>query len=492
MDARIERFIENGCREDDAAAAGVYPRSIARLSDGVVFMADLGTEDVLVAVAVVGFSGEKMVVGGKPCIVAQLDHESAVALRRMFPFTAPSPVLREKRTIGLGDRLGLATDGHIRALAPYDAVPVFAQQSIRELTLTQRTFDDVLDSATFAVFRCGFHRPFGADGDHLKTADEVQMAIDSGYTMITLDCSEHIHGEVGELSEEEVERRYGAHPELEKRYLGKSFLVEDYEIRFEAAELRRIALIYGETIEFAASVYHRFAEGTPLDFELSIDETATPTTPAQHFFVASELKRLGVRPATVAPRFCGEFQKGIDYIGDVEQYAAEFAVHAAIARRFGYKISIHSGSDKFSVFPVSGRLSHGTFHVKTAGTNWLEAMEVVAEHEPALYREIHQFALAHFEEATRYYHVTTRLDRIPDLAEISDQELPRLFQLPDVRQLIHITYGLILTDRRSSGDFTFRDRLYKFWRQHREEYADHLERHIGRHLELLYSEIEMG
>ncbi len=490
MDVRIEKFIENGCAESAAAEAGVYPRSVTEIGDSVLFLMDCGAEDRLVAVSCPAFSGENMQIGGKMCTVAPLNHENAVALRKLLPFTAPSPVLREKRTIGLGDRLGLATDGHIRALEGYDAIPVFAQQSIRELTLTNRSFDDVLDCVSFAVFRNGFRRPFGADGDHLKTAAEVQMAIDCGYTMITLDCSEHIHGEAAGMRAEEVAERCGSDPALEARYLNQVFSVEDKEIRFEAEELKRISLIYGEAIEFAASIYHQFIDGKQLDFELSIDETATPTTPAQHFFVAKELEARGVRAATVAPRFCGEFQKGIDYIGDVEQYAAEFAVHAAIARKFGYKISIHSGSDKFSVFPVSGELSHGRFHVKTAGTNWLEAMQVVAEHEPAFYRELHQFALQHFEDATKYYHVTTRLDRIPALDTLSDEELPDLFKLPDARQLIHITYGLILTDKREDGGFTFRDRLYTVWRKYREEYAERLENHIGKHLELLYSRIE--
>jgi len=484
MDARIVKFLENGCCE-----VKLYEKSVKAVGEGLLFMVDCGAEDCLVAVGCPGFVGEEKVIDGVVYTVAPLNHENAVALRKLVPVTAPSPVLRELRTIGLGDRLGLATEGHIQALAPYDAIPVFAQQSIRELTLTERTFHDVLDCVSFAVLRCGFDRPFGADGDHLKTPAEVQMAIDCGYTMITLDCSEHIRGEVASMSAEEVAEKYGAHPELEERYLGKTFTVEGHEITIDKEELQRIVLIYGEAIEFAAKIYHEFVEGKPLDFELSIDETATPTTPAQHFFVASEMEIRGVKCATVAPRFCGEFQKGIDYIGNVEQYAEEYAVHAAIARKFGYKISIHSGSDKFSVFAVSGKLSQGNFHVKTAGTNWLEAMRVVAEQEPAFYREIHQFALDHFVEATKYYHVTTRLDLIPALDTLKDEELGGLFDLNDARQLIHITYGLILTAKNEDGSDRFHDRLYDFWRAHRAEYAVRLEKHIGHHLELLYSQL---
>ncbi|NLZ89643.1 MAG: hypothetical protein GX916_09110, partial [Clostridiales bacterium] len=239
--------------------------------------------------------------------------------------------------------------------------------------------------------------------------------------------------------------------------------------------------IYGEAVEFAASVWDEFfADGCArADFEMSIDETELPTTPAQHFFVAAELQRRGVRLATMAPRFCGEFQKGIDYIGDKAQFEREIITHAAIARHFGYKLSIHSGSDKFSVFPLIGKHTQGRFHVKTAGTNWLEAMRIVAEHDPALYRRAHAFAAQHVEEARKYYHVKLDMAQVPDLAGLKDHELPALFDMEDPRQLIHITYGLILSDPGLHGA------LYSFWDTRADAYAAALEKHIGKHLSML-------
>jgi hypothetical protein len=221
------------------------------------------------------------------------------------------------------------------------------------------------------------------------------------------------------------------------------------------------------------------------DFEISIDETLSPTTPLQHFFVARELTDAGVSFATMAPRFCGEFQKGVDYIGDLAQFEREIKIHAVIARHFKYKLSIHSGSDKFSVFPSIGRETRGIFHVKTAGTNWLEAMRVVAMTDPGLYREVHSYALSAFSEATQYYHVTTDLSKIPDINTLKDEDLPGLFNQNDARQLIHITYGLILNKKTAAGSFAFKDRLYKLWRDHEEEYAAALVKHIGKHLDLL-------
>ncbi|MBR7136632.1 MAG: hypothetical protein IKC99_01100, partial [Clostridia bacterium] len=221
--------------------------------------------------------------------------------------------------------------------------------------------------------------------------------------------------------------------------------------------------------------------------EISVDETDTETTPAQLWYVASELTRRGVRFATIAPRFTGEFQKGIDYIGDIAAFTKDIYADAAIARHFGCKLSVHSGSDKFSVFPIVAEATKGQFHLKTAGTNWLCAMQVIAEADPALYREVHAFALENFAEACKYYKVTTDLTKVPALDTLSDAELPDLFTQNDSRQLIHITYGLILEARSADGSYRFRDRLYACWSENAQVYADALDTHIGRHLTLLGS-----
>jgi hypothetical protein len=460
----------------------VYERSIHKAEgSGVeVFMAkDAAGDFLVIAGKDHGFKGERLADGK---IRVPLSHENAEVLRALFPFTAPGRVLRKERSFGLGDRLGIATPGHIKLFERYDAYPVFAQQSIRELNLTNRTYEDVLDAVSFAVFREDFQKGWGADGDHLKTVKDVEYALSLGFTMITLDCSDHIKTGVSGANVPPPPEKYKG------KYLGKQFDIgEGIVLSFTGAELGAIAAIYGEAIGFAADMYGRFLKDGKYgaDFEISIDETSTPTTPLQHYFVARELIDAGVSFATMAPRFCGEFQKGIDYIGDLAQFEKEIKVHAAIARHFKYKLSIHSGSDKFSVFPAIGRESRGVFHIKTAGTNWLEAVRVIAQADPALYREVHQYALSAFDEARKYYHVTTDLSKIPSLASLSDAELPGLFENNDCRQLIHITYGLILNKKNSEGSFAFRDRLYKIWRQEEDTYARALERHIGRHLDLL-------
>jgi hypothetical protein len=161
------------------------------------------------------------------------------------------------------------------------------------------------------------------------------------------------------------------------------------------------------------------------------------------------------------------------------------ALHAAIADHFGYKLSIHSGSDKFSVFPIIGKYTKGRFHVKTAGTNWLEAVRTVAKVNPGLYRRMHQYALEHFEEAKAYYHVTTDLSQIKPLSEVDDASLPEYMNEDNARQLIHITYGLLLQAKDAEGNSLFKDEFYKTLIDQEEAYEQSLASHIGRHLDLL-------
>ena len=444
-----------------------YPASLAELPEGgALYMADLGEEDGLF------FAGDPCPISGGTAAGPGLyrlpmDHATARRLWELLPWTAPRQILREARTIGTGDRLGIATLGHIRAVERYDAYPVLAQQSVRELTLMGGTYDTLLDRVTFQVFQAGYRRGYGADGDHLKTPEEVRGAIGSGVSMITLDCSEHIH----------CQRTAAPLPaELEARYLSGGLPLEG--LRFTREVLSQAQAVYGEAVAFAAEIYRDCVSGRPVDFEVSMDETDAPTTPEQHYFVANELRLAGVDFCTLAPRFCGEFQKGVDYRGDLEQFRREIAVHAAIAEHFGYKLSVHSGSDKFSVFPAVGEATGERFHLKTSGTSWLEALKIAAERDPALFRRVYGYARTVFEECRKYYHVSAELSQTPEASALPDGELPELLERDASRQVLHITYGRIMNHP------DFREALYRLWRAGREDYAARLEAHIGRHLEM--------
>lgn len=423
---------------------------------------------------------------GIQCKVAPLSGANAEIVRRTIAWAAPSACGRQALSLGLGDRLGLITPGHLQAVAGKNIKPVLAQQSVRECTLTKRNFRGVLDAATWGVLQAGYRDGYGADGDHLKTEEEIAGVLMLGYSMITLDCSEKIDNSIAELPAEQVAAKYQALPEdfrekVEKYYLEQEFTVGEFTISYTLEQLQRIVLTYAEAIVFASYIYRTYLKRTPwpIDFELSIDETITVTSPQDHFLVANELERQEVKLTSVAPRFCGEFQKGVDYIGDLTQFEAEFKVHAAIADKLGYRLSIHSGSDKLSVYPIIAKYTQGRVHVKTAGTNWLEGLRLICRVDKKLFREVVDFARAHFQEARAYYHVSTDLNKVPQTADLADAELETLLNINDGRQMLHITYGLILSDA------TLQEKLYAIWAANEQLHYELVAAHIGEHIQKL-------
>jgi len=471
----------------------VYPKSFEQHGNTKLLMIRDGYTKYLIAAGEGPLFDElrgEVRDGGKVC---PLSHENRLVLNKYFDYTVPRAFGTQVATIGLGDRLGLASPGHIKTVAGRDVRPILAQQSIRELNLTGRDYKQVIDAAAFAVFQEGYKDGYGADGDHLKVESDIKMSLELGFTMLTLDCSEKIDNTIEGLSADAIEAKYNALPaevrsDYESKYLNQSFQVGEYTLGFDKASLMKNVLIYGDAINFMEYVYNTYIvkADREVDFEISIDETATPTDPAAHYLIAKELVSRGVTKIySMAPRFCGEFQKGIDYIGDLEQFERELAVHAAIADHFGYKLSIHSGSDKFSVFQLVAKYTKGRFHVKTAGTNWLEAVRTVAKVNPGLYRKMHQHALEHFEEAKAYYHVTTDINAIKPLSEVADEDLHEYMNENNARQLIHITYGILLQAKDENGKPLFKDEFYRTLIGQEEQYEAALISHIGKHLDLL-------
>jgi hypothetical protein len=433
-------------------------------------------------------AAEEIRASGAVIRLCPLTHENAVELRKRLPFTAPSILGKKEITIGVGDRLGMAGRGHIRAIRGYRASPVLSQQSVRELTLTSRSFTEVLDSSTWAVFAEGFRSPWGADGDHLKAEDKVKEALTNGFTMITADVSDHLHTPFLSAGDADAGAAYasldpGYRKDVEARYLSRPFgLASGGSVSFTPLELKKTVLAYRDALEHAAALYRA---GTSVkrsggfDFELSIDETDSPTSPQAHVFMAVEARRIGIPVTSMAPRFVGEFQKGIDYIGSVKDFESGFALHADIAEAFGHRISVHSGSDKFSVFPAVGRLSRGKFHLKTAGTSWLEALRVIASSDLPLFRDLYSRALERYPAARALYHVTPDLSRLPAVETLDERSAPALLGDIDARRVLHITYGEMLSVPE------LKQRLFGVLTANAETYRAGLQSHIGRHLETL-------
>ncbi len=427
----------------EANGRRIYRRSL-RVHEGVLyFIAFDGKAKRLFAASrskrPQGLHGTAASVGGLNLLSAELSAENVTVLHERFPFTAPISLRQRRTTIGCGDRLGLATPGHVRAMVGKDAAPVLAQQSVRELTLTRRDFPGVVRDASFLVFQEGYEDGYGADGDHLKTLRDIDLALDAGMPMITLDLTEVMSPEPAAWPADRVEGVFGHLPadfrrRIEKEYEGRGFQLPGCRVEISALEAQRCAIMYARAIDFAAEVdrHLRTRRGSAYDLEVSIDETTAPTLPAHHLFIATELGRLGVAVTSMAPRFVGEFQKGIDYIGRLDEFEEQFKVHCAIAKaRGGYKISVHSGSDKFSVYPAVGRHTDLRLHLKTAGTSWLQAVRVIARLDPSLFRVMLARALEGFPVAAKLYHVAANPAAVAPPSTVSDERLESYLDLPD-------------------------------------------------------------
>jgi hypothetical protein len=235
---------------------------------------------------------------------------------------------------------------------------------------------------------------------------------------------------------------------LRERYLGREFPVESFTLAFDAETLLRAACKYGAALAHTMTLYRHLvalAGATELELEVSVDETESPTSPAEHYFIAAELRRLGVRWISLAPRYVGRFEKGVDYVGDLDLFEAEFSRHAAIARTLGpYKLSLHSGSDKFSIYPIVARETQGLVHLKTAGTSYLEALRATARMEPDIFRQILALAHERYPEDRASYHVSADPARVPQPHEVEDAQLPALLDHFDARQMLHVTFGSAL------------------------------------------------
>lgn len=378
-------------------------------------------------------------------------------------------------SFGFGDRLGLATEGHIAAARGSRLAPVFAQQSVRENARTGRSARHVLDDARRAVEAAGWDAPWGADADHLKSPDDLPPFVAAGYTMFTVDPGDYVDNAAATDSFAVIQEKARGleQDQLSALYLGPG---EGQPWgRFDLEYLLRAAVKYGRAIEHAAAMYHRLSEmKADFDFEVSVDETDTPTTPLEHFFIASELTRRGIRFTSLAPRFIGRFEKGVDYIGNLAALDEEMAGHAAVTAHFGtYKISLHSGSDKFSVYPLLAKHWGTRLHVKTAGTSFLEALRVLARLEPALLRRMLELSRERYAVDRASYHVSAEVSKIPPVST----DLPALLDDFHAREVLHVTYGSLLE--------RFGSELRAALVKHERAYRDGLQAHFKKHLDLL-------
>jgi len=420
--------------------------------------------------------------------------------------SSPCELLGLSPSFGFGDRIGLATPGHVEAMRRVGEKAgiqaIFPQQSIREMTRTGRTPRQVMNDALQGLRDAGWRGRTGADADHLKTEADIDATSAVGFTFFTIDPSELVDPKADDYEEPALRGRYQAIADevlWVEEYRGRSLRLDNgtsVELTEEAC--LRAAVKYGRALNLAIRLGRHIAEvsenaGRPYEIELSVDETEQPTTLAEHYLIASRCLEGGLKLISLAPRFIGELEKGVDYKGNLEALERSMADHAAIASMLGpYKLSLHSGSDKLSMYEVLARTTRGRFHVKTAGTSYLEALRVVARHDPGLFRRIIQFARGCYERDRATYHVSATLQSVPPPSDPTDPvALERTylecwseaspgkgFTQPG-RQILHCTFGSTLLDPELGP--AIRDVLSR----HPETYQEVLADHFSRHLEAL-------
>ena len=410
---------------------------------------------------------------------------NAAVLREALEWLTPKP-LGLATSAGFGDRLGVATPGHVLAMQSFGEgiTPIYAQQSIREMTRTNRSPQEVMDDATWGAFAGGWRGPVGADADHQKTTEDVGRCVAAGFTFFTVDPGEYVDDSAHDAAEGVIAEKVAALPwgELEttqkdfEAYAGQQLGLGYRTLTLSREDVLRAAAKYGRAVNHVAKLYrHLVAKNVPLELEVSVDETETPTSHAEHAVVALELSRLGVRWVSLAPRFVGRFEKGVDYLGDLDALKRDLAGHAALAKALGpYKLSLHSGSDKFSVYPLIAEATGGVVHLKTAGTSYLEALRVASVHQPGLFREIYALGRERYGTDKQSYHVSASLSRVPAESDLTDADLPALLDQDDARQVLHVTFGSAL-DR-------YQGALLELLQTEQGTYYDALTTHFAKHL----------
>jgi hypothetical protein len=409
-------------------------------------------------------------------------------------------------SFGFGDRTALATPGHVAAMKRSGVAagiePIYPQQSIREMTRTGRTPRQVMDDALCGAEAAGWTGRTGADADHLKTPADVDATAAAGFTFFTIDPSDRVDRHADDYDEATVRAKFAAvagDTAWFDTYRGKSVrLSTGTTIDLSEQALMRAAVKYGRAINEAVRLAAHIRQvneraGRDYEIELSVDETEQPTTLAEHYVIADQCLRGGMKLVSLAPRYIGDFEKGVDYKGDLAALERSLADHAAVAEMLGpYKLSLHSGSDKLSMYPLFARATKGRFHVKTAGTSYLEALRVVARHDESLFRRLIDFARGRYDTDKATYHVSATLADAPPASDVRDvAELERIYleRWSDVpagrgftnpgRQILHCTFGSVLTHPE------YGPAVKAVLKAHPDTYAEVLADHFARHLDAL-------
>lgn len=383
----------------------------------------------------------------------------------------------DKFTFGSGDRFARQGEAQLAAVLAargegMDLFPVW-NKSHREHSIVGSAPDDLAAEARAAVAALGWEGRYYVDADHIRI--ETVDPFLAGSNFFTLDVADF----VGAAPEED---EVAAFLEWLRPHFGEHALPGLSEpLRVDETTARAAAAKFLVAIREAGNLFNVIEtkkQDDPFVVEVSVDETDTPQSPAELFLILALIAREKIPAQTIAPKFTGRFNKGVDYAGDLDRFGREFeddllVVREAV-RRFGLpeglKLSVHSGSDKFSLYPVINRLirRHGAgLHVKTAGTTWLEEVIGLAEAGGdglQVAKDIYAGAHRCFDELTAPYATVIDIDpaRLPapetvngwSSAEFTgalrhDPDCPEYN--PHLRQLVHVGFKIAA---RMRGRFT--------------------------------------
>ena len=380
----------------------------------------------------------------------------------------PNYLKLEKYSFGVGDRFAHQAEAQLRACilaveAGAPVIPVWNKSNREHLTIGSEPVS-TRQAADLAVKKLGWNRPYHLDADHirLETVDRFLPHCD----FYTIDVADSI-GKPS--SSDAVQAFVRNHPEL-LGDISVPGIVEPF--RTTSADVERIAAKYLLAARDAGKIYRHIAQSKgEANFitEVSMDETDSPQTPPELLIILAALADEKIPIQTIAPKFTGRFNKGVDYVGDLARFEKEFNDDLAVIRfaieRYGLpstlKLSVHSGSDKFSIYaPIRRALARfgAGLHIKTAGTTWLEEVIGLAEAGGgglSLAKEIYANALEHVDELCAPYATVIDIDRskLPSAVVVQEwtsaQYVSALRHDPKnpvfnshFRQLIHVGYKI--------------------------------------------------
>ena len=404
-----------------------------------------------------------------------------------------------KFSIGVGDRFAHQAKAQLAACmkaadAGVEVVPVW-NKSNREHTIIGSEPVETRAAADAAVKELGWTKPYFVDADHINLKT-VQRFLDPS-NFFTLDVADMI----GQPAKpEDVAAFIARHPEL----VGTVTIPGIAEpFKTDKAFVEGVADKFLAAVQHAGEIYRLVLENKGAGRfvpEVSMDETDYPQTPVELLIILAAIADEKIPIQTIAPKFTGRFNKGVDYVGDVKQFAKEFeedlATIAFAIQKYGLpenlKLSVHSGSDKFSIYSAiynGAKKFNAGVHLKTAGTNWLEELIGLAESGGTgleIAKEIYAEALAHKDELTAPYATVIDIDdsKLPTAAEVSgwtgkqyaaalrhDQKNPAYN--PSLRQLLHVGFKIAaklgpryLEAREANEDVVAQNVTANLWERH--------------------------